>query len=302
MSRTDQHLSETDIRSPDATTRSVRVDTRVRRPWMSGEPTCPFLRNLQVLHLGIGAMPGPFEIVRTKLAGSYFLACFGGEGRVVVDGQSKRCGPGQAFLLPPGTLQRFYTRQTEPWRFAWVRFQEQKGQQPIAAANSPVLADYDPEPLRLAVEGLYHECRHENSAVEVERWATLIEGYVRRFAEPRQLDERIWKLWQVVEADLGASWNSQLMAREVHLGEKQLERLCLRELGRTPRQQLIWLRMRRAAELLAEGDRKVASIAIEVGYQNPFVFSTTFKRCIGWPPSEHSARVRRAARRKNTGR
>lgn len=296
MTPTDQHLSETDIRSPKSVTRSVRVDSRVRRPWMVGEPICPFLRNLQILHLGIGAMPSPFEIVRTKQAGSYFLACYGGEGWVVVDGQSKRCGPGQAFLLPPGTLQRFYTNSRDVWQFAWVRFQEQPGQQPIAVASSPVLAEYDAQPLRLAIEGLYHECRHENSAAEIERWALLIEGYVRRFSEPRQLDDRIWSLWQVVEQSLDESWTSLRMAREVHLSEKQLERLCLRELGRTPRQQLIWLRMRRAAELLAGGDRKIASIAQEVGYQNPFVFSTTFKRCIGWSPSEHSRRLKRRER------
>ena len=64
-----------------------------------------------------------------------------------------------------------------------------------------------------------------------------------------------------------------------------------RELGRTPRQQLIWLRVRRAAELLAGDARKIASVAAEVGYENPFVFSTVFKRCMGWPPSEHSSRI-----------
>jgi AraC-like DNA-binding protein len=82
------------------------------------------------------------------------------------------------------------------------------------------------------------------------------------------------------------------MAREVHLSEKQLERLCRRELGRTPRQQLIWLRMRRAAELLADDTRKIANVTAGVGYENPFVFSIAFKRCMGWLPSEHSSRVK----------
>jgi AraC-like DNA-binding protein len=63
------------------------------------------------------------------------------------------------------------------------------------------------------------------------------------------------------------------------------------ELGRSPQQQLMWLRMRKAAELLMEGNRKIQSIANAVGYQNPFVFSSTFKRMMGWAPSEYARRT-----------
>ena len=31
----------------------------------------------------------------------------------------------------------------------------------------------------------------------------------------------------------------------------------------------------------------IESVAKAVGYQNPFVFSTTFKKWIGWSPSQH---------------
>ncbi len=291
MRRSDEHLSETDIRSRRAKTWAVRANKRDRREWLTDAPVCRILRHYYIMHLGIARMPSPFEIVRTKLGGSYFLACFGGEGRVVVDGRLKRCRRGQAFLLPPGTRHAFQGVKSKEWHFCWVRFQEQPGQQPIATANSPVLADYDPQPLRLAIEGLYHECSHDGVPAEMENWMNLIQSYVQRFAEPRRLDERIWKLWEEVADSLSHPWTSGEMAAKVHVSEKQLERLCRQELGRTPRQQLIWLRMRRASELLAEDTHKISSIAAEVGYENPFVFSTTFKRCMGWPPSEHLSRV-----------
>jgi AraC-like DNA-binding protein len=259
---------------------------------MAGSPVCPLLKEYQIVHLGVASMPSPFEIVRTKLGGSYFLACFGGEGRVVIDGRLKRCRAGQAFLLPPGTRHAFHTPKGKQWEFCWVRFQENPGQQPVANTNSPVLADFDAEPLRLATLGLYHECSAGRAAAAIDAWVKLVVDYVLRFAEPRRIDERIYGLWQTVADDLRHDWTNAEMARQVHLSEKQLERLCRRELGRTPRQQLIWLRMRRAAELLADDARKVATVAAEVGYQNPFVFSTVFKRCMGWSPSEHAARVR----------
>ena len=121
-------------------------------------------------------------------------------------------------------------------------------------------------------------------------WIDLIQHYVLRFAEPAGHDPRLSKLWEQVSVSPGLDWTISGMARSVHLSEKQLQRLCQRELGRSPRQQLIWLRMRRAAELLVQGGTKIESIANQVGYENPFVFSTTFKRVMGWPPSQYPGR------------
>lgn len=286
----DFHLSETDIRNPDGQFWTVRADTTDRRSWLAQAPVCPLLKQYQISHLGVVRTPAPFEIVRSHLGGSYFLACFGGEGQVLIDGRWQRCTPGWAFLLQPRTRHAFHVAKDQRWEFCWVRYQEQAGQQPIASVNSPILAQFEVEPLRLAVLGLYHECCHTSVPAALDHWVQLIQRYVGVFAESRRVDPRIWELWEKVSADLTRSWTSSQMAREVHLSEKQLERICRRELGRTPRQHLIWLRMQRAAELLTTQGGKIEAIASQVGYQNSFVFSATFKRCMGWPPSEYPGR------------
>ena len=290
MSRTDQQLSETDIRPASAVVSMIRADATDSRAWLKEAPVCPALVPHQIRHLAVARMPSPFEIVRTKLGGSYFLACFGGEGRVLVDGRWTKCRPGHAVLLPPGTLHAFHTAPAKTWDFCWVRYQERAGQKPLAAAQTPVIARFDVEPLRLAILGLHRECTTERDPAAIDRWVELIQHYVLRFAEPASLDPRLWQLWEQVAASLADPWTSAEMARRVHLSEKHLQRLCQKELGRSPRQQLIWLRMRRAAELLRARGSKIETIATEVGYQNPFVFSTTFKRVMGWSPSEYPGR------------
>jgi AraC-like DNA-binding protein len=290
MISADASLSETDIRPPDAVVWTVRADADDLRPWLAGTPVCPALAGCQVKHLGVAHMPSPFEIVRTRLGGSYLLACFGGEGRVLVDGGWVPCRPGQAALLPPGTLHAFQTPNGGRWDFCWVRYQERAGQLPRAAAQTPVIADYDPEPLRLAILGLHRECSTTNVPAAAEGWVALIHHYFLRFAEPASMDRRLWRLWAKVAATLDHPWTVTEMAAEAHLSEKQLQRLCRKELGRNPRRHLIWLRMRLAADLLTTTDAKVESVAARAGYQNPFVFSTTFKRVMGWPPSEYPGR------------
>ncbi|MEZ5304927.1 MAG: AraC family transcriptional regulator [Verrucomicrobiales bacterium] len=260
------------------------------RGWLRSALVCPALAEHQIAHLGASRMPAPFEIVRTKLGGSYFLCCTGGSGRVLVDGRWKACGRDQAFLLPPGTLHAFFGESGAPWEFCWVRYRERRGQKPIGAAASPVLAGFHADPFRHAVLGLYAECRGEAIPAAVQGWVDQIQRYVLRFAQPAQIDPRIWRLWESVAAELSADWTSAAMAKAAGMSEKHLERLCRRELGRTPRQQLIWLRMRRAAELLAASNDKIEAIAAEVGYQNAFVFSSTFKRIMGWSPSRYPGR------------
>lgn len=290
MSRYDHHLSETDIRPQNAEALIVRADSADSRDWIADAPVCPGLAHHQIRHLAVARMPSPFEIVRTRLGGSYFLACFGGEGRVLVDGRWTRCRPGQAVLLPPGTLQAFQTTPSRIWEFCWVRYQERVRQKPLASARTPIIAQYDAEPLKLAIQGLHRECSTVNSIQATNRWVDLAHQYVLRFAEPAIHDPRLWQLWERVSASLGTDWTVAEMATSVHLSEKQLQRLCQRELGRSPRQQLIWLRMRYAAELLAQSGSKIETIATQVGYQNPFVFSSTFKRVMGWSPSEYPGR------------
>lgn len=290
MRKADTSLSETDIRSPRAKAWTVRADAADSRAWLKSAPVCRLLGQHHIAHVGVAVMPDPFRIVRTKLGGSYFLACHGGEGRVLIDGRWSRCRAGQAFLLPPGTLHAFQTAPGKTWDIAWVRYRERPGQRPVACANSPVLARFDSEPLRHAILGLHDECSTTAVPTALDRWVELIQHYVQRFAQPARRNERIWTLWETVAANLAQPWTIEELARAAHLSEKQFQRLCRKELGRNPRQQLIWLRMRRAAELLATGSGKITTIASQVGYQNPFVFSTTFKRCLGWPPSEYPGR------------
>ncbi len=292
MISSDASLSETDIRPPGAAVWTVRADAQDARPWLAGSPICSALAGCQVRHLGVAEMPSPFEIVRSRLGGSYLLACFGGEGRVLVDGSWVACRPGQAALLPPGTLHAFHTPTGVRWDFCWVRYQEHAGQMPLAAAQTPVIAAYDPEPLRLAILGLHRECSTVGVPAAAEGWVALIHHYVLRFAEPARMDKRLWRLWENVAAHLDHPWTVSAMASEAHLSEKQLQRLCRKELGRNPRRQLIWLRMRQAADLLSNSDAKVETVAARVGYQNPFVFSTTFKRVMGWSPSGYPGRRR----------
>jgi AraC-like DNA-binding protein len=282
-------LVETHRVGPGSRLWTVRASPADTRRFLAGSPVCPNLALHRIAHVGVADVVAPFRIVRTRQSGTYFLACLGGEGRVLVDGRWRVCRAGLAYLMPSGILTAFHALARPRWQFCWVRYEMVPERRLLVSTSSPVLARFDAGPLRSAILGLHDECRGRAGVVAMHHWVELIDHYVRAFAQPLEMEPRLARLWEKVSEQLAQEWPLQRLAREAGLSSEHLRRLCLQQLGRSPVHQVIHLRMRRAADLLSSSPEKIESIAAAVGYRNPYTFSATFKKWIGWPPSEHRA-------------
>jgi AraC-like DNA-binding protein len=81
------------------------------------------------------------------------------------------------------------------------------------------------------------------------------------------------------------------VARRLALSTRSLQR-ALREAGTTYRLELKAFRLRRAQELLRQGDRNLSWIAEEVGFSSVQHFATAYRRAIGDTPSAWRMRNR----------
>ena len=257
------------------------------RPWIAEFSVCPALNQYHIVHIGIMKAAVPTRIVRTNQTTTYFLATFAGRGQVLIDGEWRVCEPGSACLLPAHTLNAFSALPGARWEFCWVCYEQPEDHPPLTAATSPVLAQYEFTPLHAAIRGLIHENEHRADPSFVRSWVDLINSYVLRFAQPYEQDDRLHSLWERVAANLADEWNLARLTREAGYSREHLRRLCRSCLGRGPMHQVTNLRMRRAAELLSKTPLTIEAIAVQVGYQNAFVFSNAFKKSIGCRPSEY---------------
>ena len=280
-------LQDETVHARSTLVRGVKAAQAEWRPWIADFVACPALSHYQILHVGIMETSAPTRIVRTNQTTTYFLACFGGRGRVLIDGRWRICDAGSASLLPAHTLNAFEALPKNRWKFCWVCYQQPEDQRPIADVASPVMARFDGDALRAAIEGLLSEAKSFGEPRLLQHWVDLIHAYVLRFAKPMQQDDRLRTLWERAASHLAESWTLPRLAREAGYSNEHLRRLCRAQLGRSPMHQVTYLRMRRAAELLATSSRTIEAIAEEVGYQNPFVFSNAFTKWIGWRPSEY---------------
>ncbi len=285
--RMDQEFTDVTIHSPRTRMRGVKALNVEFRPWLADFPECPALNHYQIIHVGIMEAVAPTRIVRSRQTTTYFLNCFGGQGKVLIDGRWRVCSAGDACLLPAHALNAFEALPGRRWQFCWVCYQQSPEQRPIADTASPVMAPFEVLPLHSAVLGLLHECSKTAQPTVIHHWIELIHSYVLRFAQPLEHDDRLRLLWKRFAAHLAEDWTLARLAREAGYSREHLRRLCRRQLGRSPMHQITYLRMRRAAELLATTEKTVEAVAREVGYHNPFVFSNAFTKWIGWRPSEY---------------
>ena len=280
------HLKNIRVLGDRTRVRVVRVSDQDHRDWLQDAPVCPLLAQHQIIHVGIMEARSPFEIVRTDQSGTFMMACLSGEGSILVDGSWKSVKAGEACLLPPFVANALKCVGNKAWAFCWVRYLESKETAPIVSSISPVRGEYNSSPLNFAIEGLFAECGVKGSVALEHQWVELIHQYVIRFAQPHQADDRLWKLWQRVEAQLNYPWSLAEMAELACVSGEHLRRLCKKALGRSPMQQLTFLRMQRASQLLSETDEKIETVARMTGYKNAFHFSNVFVDWVGVRPSE----------------
>ncbi|WP_425284830.1 GlxA family transcriptional regulator [Methylobacterium gossipiicola] len=122
----------------------------------------------------------------------------------------------------------------------------------------------------------------------------LIHHRIRESGEGQRMDLRMRlgiahpKLLHVVdlmEKTFAEPLASQDLAEAVHLSKRQLERLFLKYLGRSPARHYLCIRLEHARHLIRQTAMPLLTIAIECGFASASHFSKAYVDHFGHPPS-----------------
>lgn len=286
-------LEINDVETFGASTRYevVRARQGDDRGWIGNAPVCELLSTHDIAHVGIMWAEAPFEVIRAEASGTFILVGLEGGGEILRDGKWRKVKAGEICLQPAFAHTGIRVTGDRVWNFAWVRYEEGRESNPILSSNSPVIRKGQADVLNYAIAGLKAEVSREQAEHSmIYHWVELIHGFVSRAARPYQEDDRLWRLWEKVEGDLKRNWSLAQMAKISCVSVEHLRRLCQHQLGRSPVQQVTYLRMRRAVKYLTTSRDKIEVVAQAVGYENPFTFSNAFKRWTGRRPSDYRER------------
>lgn len=108
---------------------------------------------------------------------------------------------------------------------------------------------------------------------------------------PKQLDRKfIQEFMAVVEANVSnASLSANDIATNLGMSRVQVYRKVKALLGNSVNDYVVNVRMKKAKQLLTQGELNISEIAYEVGYSSPAYFSTAFKNHFHQSPSDFKA-------------
>ncbi|MCC5839670.1 MAG: helix-turn-helix domain-containing protein [Opitutales bacterium] len=241
-----------------------------------------------------------------------------GEENLRVNGETKRIGPGEAYLIPPGA--RCEIGSNEGNTLAWIHFEvvDQGGRRgtvegtchPDEWAELSTTAQPLPQevwgvdlPVRIPPSLCPHfsatvpevvrlwKKHHPLSTLEAHHMlAGLILNLVaevwnhsRQETRP-DLADRLRRAENVARERLGGNFGVTEWAAAAGLSRSRFSVLYQRHNGRTPGSFLRELRIRQAERLLLETDLGVSDIAAMVGYSDPSVFGRVFRKFHGQTP------------------
>ncbi|MCC6581236.1 MAG: helix-turn-helix domain-containing protein [Phycisphaeraceae bacterium] len=147
-------------------------------------------------------------------------------------------------------------------------------------------------PVRVALEAMHHHitgaqrCRGELALNAMEAALLHCDAHNPR-TESARLDPRLSVLLEEIGRRLETRWTLDNMAGVAGLSVPHLTRLFRRQFHVSPMKLIERLRLQRAEQLLQWSAEPVAEIARQVGFDDPFYFSTRFRLHAGHSPRDY---------------
>ncbi len=114
-------------------------------------------------------------------------------------------------------------------------------------------------------------------------------------------DSQIGRALALLHGEPGKAWTVDELAREVALSRSALAERFTALVGEPPIQYLMRWRLALAAQALRSGNRAIARVAEETGYESESAFNRAFKREFGMPPAAWRRRGTRSPQGAGSG-
>ena len=268
---------------------------------------CRVLRKAGVRLAGYSEFGEGYLVGRVSPGFRILLFTIEGAGEIYLehdDGSERReVIPSRTVLSVPAGLKYAYRPIEVPWKVAWFHL-ESTGRQsaslerdytirsyPTAYRVGATMRELIDESLEASVAGEFGEVDDNTKRIE-ELYAEILlarlqsETCTGKSPASKHSLTTLDSLWNRVSFALDEKWTSSRLAEVSGFSSTHLNRLCRDILGLSTMRHLNALRMERARELLRSTDYPVRQLAGLVGYEDPFAFSTAFKREFGMSPRD----------------
>ncbi len=223
-----------------------------------------------------------------------------GRGTLEINQKKYEMGPGDAFFIDPGQEAWYEADKKNPWCYMWMGFIGIRANETIVNAGftnkNPVRKIYCVQEIKQYIDQML-EAHQLSYADELKRnallmlcFSTLIDDYHQNFLEGINVNYPYPGSVYVKHAMeyITHHYNERLkindLADMIGVNRSYLANSFKKNLGCSPQEFLVDLRMKKARFLLKTTDSSIHAVASAVGYTDQLAFSKVFKRHCGMSP------------------
>jgi AraC-like DNA-binding protein len=199
-------------------------------------------------------------------------------------------GKNDVFIIRPYEVTYYEADGSEPWEYIWIGFASTLDMPAKLSENDVLYAPFLSELFHEAVnaEDVSSGGKGFEAFLCSRIWELLSrlegsDGHTSPLA-----DEYVRTAVNMMENEFHSGISVEAIADRLHLNRSHFSVTFKRVTGRSPREYLISLRMKKAAEWLCEEGLSVSVTAASVGYPDVFAFSRAFKNYYGVSPTEYT--------------
>lgn len=220
-----------------------------------------------------------------------------GRGRYCVGGKSYEIGPGQGFLITPGTKSIYIADRQKPWKYIYVCFSGLDAEnlvRKVGLGKEQVIFAFPLE--EDLVRNIYamHSAgkRNEADGYDVTGYFLLVMSrLIRANLHNRELTTRpeqyVKKAQQYIEDNYPFRITVSDLAKHVGVERTYLYRIFMRQAGCSPQEYLAEFRLGKAAKMLRESAVSIGEICAVVGFQDVSYFYRVFAKKYGCTPKRY---------------
>ena len=217
-----------------------------------------------------------------------------GEGTIVLNGKEHHVKEGDLYLLPPDSEQLYYSDKENPWEKLWFNAGGTLVRSLLREYNPQKLVVFSGADGRDYIERIQDIGRNDQySAGEKHRKAALVFHELMQYLYDwsHMQDEMYGKetlvLKNYLDSHLTQNVPLKTLAEMVYLSESQVVRIFKRDVGKTPHEYSLDLKLEQARTLLRNTRQRVREISDSLGFCDEHYFSYIFKKKCGMTPLEY---------------
>jgi AraC-like DNA-binding protein len=250
----------------------------------------PEIASLGIKMSGVSTMIGSFCLERINPNNYTLLFTIEGTGQLTTSNDTSIIEKNSLTTLPAGAP--FQIMLNSPyWKIAWFNLNDIPHWRTLCEVQPVNKLSQRCESVYHALSLIYHEPNKLLRAGCLSQLSQYLTDSLAASIPSNQDQHRLNVMFQYVEQQMQVPWNIEQLCALVCYSASHLHRLCQTRFGRSPMQQVIFLRIERAKYLLRYSDLSIAQIAEYLGYQEVSNFSKRFKKSVGQAPTHYRANV-----------